>query len=152
LPPPFLDGGPFTITGPGGKDVGAFSTTIALAPGITWTNPPSTINRASPLVLTWTGGDSTQTVMILGGSTDQTSKASGGFLCVAPAGAQSFTVPVNALTDLVPTGAATGSSGPIGILGLMPMHLGNMQTFTAPGLTTGIVFNTTMTAQTVQVQ
>ena len=77
LPPPFLDGGPFTITGPGGKDVGPFSTTIALAPTITWTNPPSTINRASPLTLTWTGGDSTQMVVILGGSTDQTSKAYG---------------------------------------------------------------------------
>ena len=59
MPPPFLDGGPFTITGPGGKDVGPFTTTIALAPAITWTNPPSTINRASPLTLTWTGGDST---------------------------------------------------------------------------------------------
>jgi uncharacterized protein (TIGR03437 family) len=153
LPPPFLDGGPFTISGPGGKDVGAFSTTIALAPAITWTSPPSTINRASPLTLTWTGGDSTQTVMILGGSTDQTSKASGGFLCVAPAGAHSFTVPVNSLADLIPTtGAATGSSGPIGILGLMPMHLGSTQSFTAPNLTVGIVFNTTMVAQTVQVQ
>jgi uncharacterized protein (TIGR03437 family) len=154
IPPPFLDGGPFTITGPGGKDVGAFSTTIALAPAITWTSPPSTINRASPLTLNWTGGDSTQTVVILGGSTDQTSKASGGFMCVAPAGAHSFTVPVNSLADLIPTTgtAAAGSSGPVGLLGIMPMRLGSMQTFTAPGLTTGVVFTTNMTAQTVQVQ
>jgi hypothetical protein len=34
----------------------------------------------------------------------------------------------------------------------MPMHLGSTQPFTAPGLDVGIVFNTTMTAQTVQVQ
>jgi hypothetical protein len=155
LPPPFLDGGPFTITGPGGKDVGAFSTTIPLAPVITWTNPPSTINRASPLTVTWTGGDSSQTVLILAGSTDQTSKASGGFLCLAPAGAGSFTVPVNALADLVPTtGAATGSSGPIGVLGLMPLQLSNMQKLTPlpTGLDMGVVFNSTMTAQSVQVQ
>ncbi|MFI4980992.1 MAG: hypothetical protein ACHQIO_11635, partial [Nevskiales bacterium] len=153
LPPPFLDGGPFTITGPGGKDVGAFTATIALAPAITWTSPPSTINRGSPLTLAWTGGDSGTTVMILGGSTDQTSKASGGFLCVAPAGATSFTVPVNSLSDLVPTtAAASGSSGPIGLIGLMPMHLGNTQKFTAPGLDTGVIFNTNMTAQTVKVQ
>jgi uncharacterized protein (TIGR03437 family) len=155
IPPPFLDGGPFTISGPGGKDVGAFRITVPLAPAIAWTNPPSTINRTSPLTLNWTGGDSTQTVMILGGSTDQTSKASGGFLCVAPAGAHSFTVPVTALADLVPTTAApssSDSSGPIGILGLMPMYLGNMQAFTAPGLDVGIVFSTTMTAQTVLVQ
>ena len=62
MPPPFLDGGPFTISGPGGADAGKFSATVALAPAITWTNPPSTINRSSPLALTWTGGDSTQTV------------------------------------------------------------------------------------------
>jgi uncharacterized protein (TIGR03437 family) len=155
LPPPFLDGGPFTISGPGGKDVGAFKITVPLSPAINWTNPPSTINRGSPLTLNWTGGDSTQTVMILAGSTDQTSKASGGFLCVAPAGAHSFTVPVTSLADLVPTTAApssSDSSGPIGILGLMPMHLGSTQPFTAPGLNVGIVFNTTMVAQTVLVQ
>jgi uncharacterized protein (TIGR03437 family) len=155
LPPPFLDGGPFTISGPGGKDVGKFSITVPLSPAINWTNPPSTINRGSPLTLNWTGGDSTQTVMILAGSTDQTSKASGGFLCVAPAGVHSFTVPVTALADLVPTTAApssSDSSGPIGILGLMPMHLGSTQPFTAPGLNVGIVFSTTMVAQTVQVQ
>jgi uncharacterized protein (TIGR03437 family) len=155
MPPPFLDGGPFVISGPGGRDVGPFRITVPLAPAINWTNPPSTINRGSPLNLFWTGGDSTQTVMILGGSTDQTSKASGGFVCVAPAGVHSFTVPVTALADLVPTTAApssSDSSGPIGILGLMPMHLGSMQSFTAPGLDVGIVFNTTMVAQTVQVQ
>ena len=155
VPPPFLDGGPFTISGPGGKDVGKFSITVPLAPAITWTNPPSTINRASPLTLTWTGGDSTQTVLILAGSTDQTSKASGGFLCVAPAGAHSFTVPVNSLADLIPTGgAATSSSGPIGMLSLMPMHLGNSQVFTPlpTGLDVGVVFDTTMIVQTVQVQ
>jgi uncharacterized protein (TIGR03437 family) len=153
LPQPFLDGGPFTISGPGGKDVGPFSTMIALTPAITWINPPSTINRASPLTLTWTGGDSTQTVMILGSSTDQTSKASGSFMCVAPAGAHSFTVPVNSLADLIPTGAATGSSGPIGMLGLMPLQPGSMQLTPLPkGLDAGVVFDTTMTLQTVQVQ
>ena len=155
VPPPFLDGGPFTISGPGGKDVGPFSIKVPLSPAIAWTNPPSTINRTSPLTLTWSGGDSTQTVVILAGSTDQTSKASGGFLCVAPAGVHSFTVPVTALADLIPTTAApssSSSSSPVGILGLMPMHLGSTQSFTAPGLDVGIVFNTTMTAQTVQVK
>jgi uncharacterized protein (TIGR03437 family) len=152
MPPPFLDGGPFTISGTGGADVGKFSASVALAPTITWTNPPSTINRSSPLSLTWSGGDSTQTAVILGGSTDQTSKASGGFLCVAPAGVHSFTVPVNALATLVSTAGATSSSGPIGFLGLMPMHMGNTQKFTAPNLDLGIIFDTTMTAQTVQVQ
>jgi uncharacterized protein (TIGR03437 family) len=152
VPPPFLDGGPFTISGPGGKDVGPFKTTVPLSPAITWTNPPSTINRASPLTLNWTGGDSTETVVILGVSTDSTSKAMGQFLCVAPAGVHSFTVPVNSLADLISTTPTSSSSSPIGFLGLMPMHFGSSQTFTATGLNVGVVFDTTMSLQTVQVQ
>jgi hypothetical protein len=153
VPPPFLDGGPFTVSGPGGKDVGPFSTTIARAPVINWTNPPSTINRSSPLTLTWTGGNSSQLVLILGGSTDQTSKASGGFVCLAQATAGTFTVPVNALADLISTAGATSSNGPVGILGLMPLQPGSMNLTPLPkGLDVGVVFDTTMTVQTVQVQ
>jgi uncharacterized protein (TIGR03437 family) len=153
LPPPFLDGGPFTVSGPGGKDVGPFTTNIALTPAITWTNPPSTINRASPLTLTWTGGDSTEVVVIGGSSTDQTSKAYGGFTCVAPAGAHSFTVPVNTLADLIPVGAATSSTGAFGMLLLMPLEPGSMQFTPLPkGLDVGVVFDTTATMQQVQVQ
>ena len=152
VPPPFLDGGPFTITGPGGKDVGPFKTTVALSPAVTWTNPPTTINRGSPLTLNWTGGDATETVVILAVSTDQTSKAMRQVMCVAPAGAHSFTVPVNSLADLISTTATSSSSSPIGFLSLMPMHFGNSQTFTATGLNVGVVFDTTMSLQTVQVQ
>jgi uncharacterized protein (TIGR03437 family) len=152
LPPPFLDGGPFTISGPGGKDVGAFKTTVALSTSINWPSPPTTINRASPLNVTWTAGDSTETVVILGGSSDQDSGATGSFMCVAPAGAHSFTVPVNVLAGLISTTAATSSSNTAGFLGLMPMHFGNTQKFTAPGLDTGVVFDTTLTVRTVQVQ
>ncbi len=153
VPPPFLDGGPFTVSGPEGKDVGPFSTTVGLAPAIHWTNPPSTINRSSPLVLTWTGGNSSQLVLILGGSTDQTSKASGGFVCLAQATAGTFTVPVNALADLISTAGATSSNGPVGILGLMPLQPGSMNLTPLPkGLDVGVVFDTTLTVQTVQVQ
>jgi hypothetical protein len=133
--------------------VGPFSTTIALAPAITWTNPPSSINRASPLTLTWTGGDSTQMVVVIGSSSDQTSKAYGGFTCVAPAGAHSFTVPVNTLADLLPAGSATSTSGPIAMLALMPLEPGGMQLTPLPkGLDVGVVFDTTVTLTTVQVQ
>jgi uncharacterized protein (TIGR03437 family) len=153
MPPPFLDGGPFTVSGPGGKDVGPFTTNIALTPAIAWTNPPSTINRASPLTLTWTGGDSTEVVVIGGSSTDQTSKAYGGFTCVAPAGAHSFTVPVNTLADMIPVGVATSSTGAFGMLLLMPLEPGSMQFTPLPkGLDVGVVFDTTATMQQVQVQ
>jgi len=153
VPPPFLDGGPFTISGPGGQDVGPFTTTVALAPAIHWTNPPSTINRSSPLTLTWTGGNSSQLVLILGGSTDQTSKGSGGFVCLAQAAAGTFTVPADALADLISTAGATSSNGPVGMLGLMPLQPGSMNLTPLPkGLDVGVVFDTTLTVETVQVQ
>jgi hypothetical protein len=93
-------------------------------------------------------------VVIMGSSTDQTSKAFGGFMCVAPAGAHSFTVPVNTLADLIPAGVATStSSGPLAVLGLMPLEPGSMQFTPLPkGLNVGVVFDTTVTVQTVQVQ
>ena len=133
--------------------MGPFTTNIALTPAITWTNPPSTINRASPLTLTWSGGDSTEVVVIGGSSTDQTSKAYGGFTCVAPAGAHSFTVPVNTLADLIPVGVATSSTGAFGMLLLMPLEPGSMQFTPLPtGLKVGVVFDTTATMQQVLVQ
>jgi uncharacterized protein (TIGR03437 family) len=152
--PLFLDGGPFTVSnGTGGKDVGPFTTTIPLAPAITWTNPPSTINRSSPLTLTWTGGNSTQTILILAGSSDQNSQASGGFTCLAPAAAGTFTVPANALADMIPIGAQTNPASIFGMLSLMPLQSGNMQFTKLPtGLDVGVAFNTTMTVRTVQVK
>ena len=155
LGPLFLDGGPFTVSnGTGGTDVKAFTTTIPLAPAITWTNPPSTINRSSPLTLTWTGGNSSQMILILGGSTDTTSNASGGFTCLAPAAPGTFTVPANALTDMIPVGPVTSSSNTTsGMVSLMPLQPGNMQFTKLPtGLDVGVAFNTTMTVRTVQVQ
>ncbi|MGB7720566.1 MAG: BACON domain-containing carbohydrate-binding protein [Bryobacteraceae bacterium] len=152
--PLFLDGDPFTVSnGTGGKDVGPFTTTIPLAPAITWTNPPSTINRSAPLTLTWTGGNSTQTILILGGSSDQNSQASGGFTCLAPATAGTFTVPANALADMIPIGAQTDPASIFGMLSLMPLQSGNMQFTKLPtGLDVGVAFNTTMTVRTVQVK
>jgi len=155
LGPLFLDGGPFIVSnGTGGKDVGPFTTTIPLAPPITWTNPPSTINRSSPLTLTWTGGNSSQMILILGGSTDTTSNASGGFTCLAPAAPGTFTVPANALTDMIPVGPVTSSSNTTsGMVSLMPLQPGNMQFTKLPtGLDVGVAFSTTMTVRTVQVQ
>ena len=152
--PLFLDGGPFTVSnGTGGKDVGPFTTTIPLAPAIAWTNPPSTINRSSPLTLTWTGGNSTQTILILAGSSDQNSQASGGFTCLAPATAGTFTVPANALADMIPIGAQTDPASIFGMLSLMPLQPANMQFTKLPtGLDVGVAFNTTMTVRTVQVK
>jgi len=74
-------------------------------------------------------------------------------VCLAQATAGTFTVPVNALADLIPTGTATSSSSPVGMLGLMPLQPGSMQFTPLPkGLNVGVAFDTTLTVETVQVQ
>ena len=60
--PPFLEGGSFTITGSGGKDVGPFTANINMASLVTWTNGPQldVINRSSGATGNWSGGDASQ--------------------------------------------------------------------------------------------
>ena len=155
---PFLDTGPFTIKGTGGADVGAFSVTVNESPTITWTNEMqiATINRSNPLTLTWTGGDQTQTMLIIGASSDPNTLMSGGFTCLAPVSAGTFTIPANALSDLVPVNPAAPVSGDessqLGVLGMMPLPMTNPQKFTATGLNTAYVFQSTMFLESVQVK
>lgn len=152
--PLFLDAGSYTVTGTGGADVGAFSAPLTIPSPLTWTNATlvTSINRSAGVTLTWTGGDPAQTVVIGGGSTDQKSKKSGGFICLAPASAGTFTVPPSALTDLPPTGNVIGTSDSLGTLFLGAAPLANPATFTAPGLAAGRIFYTFLTARAVPVQ
>jgi uncharacterized protein (TIGR03437 family) len=151
---PFLEPGSYTITGPGGKDVGAFSAPLSLATPLNWTNQSqiAAINRAAGLTITWSGGDQKSTVAIFGGSTDQQSKNSGGFLCLAPVAAGTFTVPPNVLLDLPPTGPVTNIENTIGALAVATLPLSNPAQFNAPGLASGLVFQTYVTAMAVPVQ
>jgi uncharacterized protein (TIGR03437 family) len=152
--PLFLDPGSYTISGPGGKDVGAFSTTLTLAPALVWANQAqvTSIDRNTPLTITWSGGDPSQTVAILGGSSNQKSKQSGSFYCFAPASAGSFVIPANILVDLQPTGSTIGTSDTIGMLAVGALPMSSPQKFTASGLDSGMVFYTSISAQSVTVK
>jgi hypothetical protein len=117
-PVPWLGPGTYTIRGPGGPDVSAFSQDLTVPAQLTWTNPPANneVSRTSPLPVNWSGGADTGTVMISGTSAivgDQPDDQIGaGFICIAPANPKSFTVPAEVLMALpastisgeVPTG------------------------------------------------
>ena len=152
--PAFLDPGSYTISGPGGKDVGAFSAALTVANPLTWNNAAqlAAVNRAAGLTVTWSGGDATQSVIIAGGSTDQKTKKSGGFVCLAPVSAGTFTVPANVLNDLPPTTATIGSSDSMGMVSVMSMPLTTPPAFTAPGLDAGRLFYSLITVRAVPVQ
>ena len=152
--PPFLEPGSYTITGPGGKDVGKFSASLTLATPLNWTNQSqiTSINRSAGVTLTWSGGDPGSTVLILGGSTNQQSKNSGGFGCLAPISAGTFTVPSNVLMDLPPTGAVTSIQNTIGMIALGALPLSNPTHFAASGLTNGLAVHAYLTVLAVPVQ
>lgn len=133
LPTGFLTdaGGTFTFTATAGNQVGSFTTQINFPnPLLDWTNQSAaaTVVRANGLPVTWTGGAAGTYVIISGSSSNGT--ASGGFTCLAPVGAQSFTVPSYVLETLPATSGGAGS-----------VAVGNEtipSSFSATGLNTGI--------------
>lgn len=106
---PFLSGkgsltaGTYTLTGSGGASVGPFSATVTLGAPFNITGGlPAEVNRGSGLTLSWTGGNSSDVVVISGtaatGSGANQTGAS--FLCFTTAGQGTFTVPASILGQL----------------------------------------------------
>jgi uncharacterized protein (TIGR03437 family) len=120
-------GGSYTFTGTGGKDVGAFSTTLNFPAPLVWTNSSiTTVNRAQGQTVNWTGGASNSYVQIEGQSTlgSGASLVSATFICYAPIGPGQFTVPSWVLLAL--------PANPQGSMSVANQT--NPQTFSASGL------------------
>jgi uncharacterized protein (TIGR03437 family) len=101
-------GGAFTFKGPGGKDVGAFTTTVNLPnPLLSWTNQSAdaTVNRSQGVQVNWSGGAPGSFVVITG-SSQGSGGTFGSFLCYAPQSALTFTVPAY-VTGTLPAGSGT---------------------------------------------
>jgi uncharacterized protein (TIGR03437 family) len=119
-------GGTFTFTGTGGKNIGAFTASIAYTNPLVWSNMSSikTVTRASGQSITWTGGAPNSYVYISGSSAS--SAASASFTCYAPVSAGQFTVPSYVLLAL-----------PVSTNGDLLVENPVTSTFTASGLTSG---------------
>jgi uncharacterized protein (TIGR03437 family) len=150
---PFLEAGTFRVSGPGGKDVGAFTASATFPALVTWTNRGqiTSMSRSQGVLVEWSGGTADDRVLILGAATDQKTKAGAGFLCVAAGADRRFQVPPSAMSNLPLTrGAALEDS--FGILGISSLSLGAIAPFTAPGLDMGFVVPGTLDLRTVSVQ
>lgn len=119
-------GAAYTFSGSGGKNVGAFNTTLNFPQPLVWTNPPTSVTRSAGQVVNWTGGASGTFVSISGQSsiTVSGSTVSATFICYAPVSAGTFTVPSWILLALPPT-----SNG-----GLSVSNETTPQSFSASGL------------------
>jgi uncharacterized protein (TIGR03437 family) len=101
----YFDPGHYTVTDPGGKDVGAFNGSIDVpSPHFVWTNIPDItkpLDRTQDLVITWSGGaPGTQVVAVGGGLANGVNT---GFLCAAPVGAGQMIIPSYVLLQVPPT-------------------------------------------------
>lgn len=123
--------GTLTISGPGGRDVGAFTANIAVPALPTLTSPANTpnlvVNRSDGLTVTWQGGDPGLRVRItLFNSTDSSGSLNAAAECRASARAGTFTIPPYVLSGLPATGFGSLGFG-VEIPGA----------FSAPGLDVG---------------
>ncbi|MGH9666258.1 MAG: hypothetical protein ACRD9L_17665, partial [Bryobacteraceae bacterium] len=91
----YLNPGSYTLSASGGHDIGSFQVTATVPNALNWTNRDQLVNidRTKPLTLNWTGANPGSTVFIAGGATDLPTNSTAFFLCVAPPGVTSFTVP-----------------------------------------------------------
>jgi uncharacterized protein (TIGR03437 family) len=142
--PLYLSQGSYTVTGPGGPDVGAFTANLNVPQPLNWTNESSitTVTRANGQLITWTGGAAGSTVQIVGssfvfGSNPNGSDSVGAtFSCTAQQSALQFTIPAPVLLSLPASIAMSigGISFPTGSLAVENVVTG---TFTAPGIDYG---------------
>jgi uncharacterized protein (TIGR03437 family) len=90
-----IQAGSYTVSGSGGKDVGAFSASLTVPSPITWTNRTSltSITPGNSFSVNWTGGDPNSFVGVEGVAVNQGTGLFGIFVCISPASAGTFTVP-----------------------------------------------------------
>ena len=116
--------GTYTVSGTGGTDIGAFSTTVTVASHLAISNKSSlaNIDPTQPLTVSWTGGVAGNYLLIGGGST---SPPHSYFVCAQDAGKGSFTIPSYILA---PVNAPTSATG---LIWISPHPLSNQ--ITIPG-------------------
>jgi uncharacterized protein (TIGR03437 family) len=113
-----LVAGTYTLTGAGGKDVGAFNASITIGSPLTITGGlPTVVTRGAGLTLNWTGGNPSDLVEIAGytttasGSGASSTQVGTEFICTTTAGQGTFTVPASILDQLPAVSAAAEANG-----------------------------------------
>jgi hypothetical protein len=133
--------GLYTISGTGGQTIGQFSVSLNVANPITWTNKSAitTLDRSSPLTLTWSGGSSGN---VLIGGLARVGGAGSFLLCAENAQKGAFTIPQFVLSAL--------SGGQNAALFIAPYPLNNPVTI--PGLDLAYIADAGSDSRTVTVK
>jgi len=110
VPGPFLDAGNYTLSGPGGADVGAFTASVALPAALTWTNQAAitSVARSADLRVAWSGTAASELVLITGSTFNEGASVGGSFTCYEAASKGEFTIPAYVLSALPASSATAG--------------------------------------------
>lgn len=154
--PAYFSPDTYTISG-GGSSVGSFSQELPVPTDLTWTNSSiTTVDRTKPLTINWSGAAQGDFVAITGigvfapeGSLGPSTTSPGDlFLCIAPASANSFTVPSYVL-EAIP---ASEPNSPIPTSFLLVGTQTPAVKFSASGLDDGYVMYRSVTGNNVTIQ
>lgn len=117
VPNTYLAPGQYTLTGPGGADVGTFSGSLDIVQDLVVTNNPDdfkVIDRNNGFTVRWTGGEPSTVLTIVGASVTidpQTASSLGSaFVCIENTSAGQFTVPASILSQ-IPASGVIGAGG-----------------------------------------
>jgi uncharacterized protein (TIGR03437 family) len=103
--PMYLSRGSYTVSAPGGADIGAFSVKLDVPPQVVWKNRNriDEIERDAGVTLEWKAARGNDAILILAVNADRYSGDSAVCLCMARARDGSFRIPPIALGNLPPT-------------------------------------------------
>ena len=143
---PALEAGNYTLTAAGGSDVSGFRADFSMPALLNWANRDSTlkVDRTKALALNWTGAPAGQSVIVFGASADLPTNSSAMFVCVAPAGASSFSVPPAILSVLPRARTSLAQTRGMLNLGTVP---NSPASFNAPGLAAGTIIPVLLTGR-----
>jgi len=136
--PAFLEPGTYTVTGPGGADVGAFTARVTIPQGFAWTNQDATTSvprGGQGLTINWSGGNATDYVTVVGTSFRRNPAIGAIFICSAQNSARTLRVPPEVLSALPPSETIEGT--PTGFLSVTESSAVDTGRFNAGGLDLG---------------
>lgn len=103
--PLYLQPGVFTLSSPGGRDIGPFTARVEALPGIQWKNRTRLreVERTAGVTVEWKEARHNDAVVIAASSSDPVTGDSALCVCVAHAKDRRFTIPPISLGNLPPT-------------------------------------------------
>jgi uncharacterized protein (TIGR03437 family) len=122
--PLYLNRGSYTVSTPGGADVGPFSVKVEVTPAVVWKNRGrmDAIDRDAGATLEWKAARANDAMLILAVNADRNSGDSAVCLCMAQAGDGHFGIPPIALGNLPPTREEDDLSASYLLLMEMPVN------------------------------